>query len=165
MGRIEKVFDFIDSFASVMVTNRNEVSRVAGREQQVTHQIRTGSRVSSQTRYKVMDQSGYVFLVLPRQIRQIDRRCDDKDPQWPYLLTRLKLFFTTNPGSGTPRVSLLCGSLSDRARRGPNSGVERFSEGQIPWVPGQSRPHLACHVGIADANTWVGKAKRTAGTR
>jgi len=63
-----------------------------------------------------------------------------------------------------PRVSLLCGSFSHRARRIRNGGIERFSERHITWVPGQSCPHLARHVGIADTNRWIGKAKRTAGS-
>ena len=75
----------------------------------------------------------------------------------------LRLFFTTDPGSGFLRVSLLCDSLPHCPTR-VDGGVESFSERHIQRVPGKSCAHLARHVGVADANSWIGKAKRAAGS-
>ena len=53
----------------------------------------------------------------------------------------------------------------DEPSRDLESGVERVSERHIPRVAGQARPHLARHVGVADASARIGKAKRAAGSR
>src|ERR1039458_3120026 len=67
LRRIEKALHLIDSPAGVMVANLDESTRVLRCEQQVTHQIRTRSHISSQAVYEVLEKIRHVFLVVLRQ--------------------------------------------------------------------------------------------------
>ena len=68
LGGIEKTLDLIDSLAGIIVTNVNQSAGVLGSEQQVTHEICTRGRISSQTVHKILDEIRYVSLVLLCQL-------------------------------------------------------------------------------------------------